>query len=549
IESNETQWGGGVNWNKKVGNVLSSLKGKSTKEKVNLLEPYVRSLPTAMTVWVLDDVVKKMVGTAAFGPASSLACGEIGNISKLIASILPIPFARENTPDPTLCIYIDMNPSSTLYGSSRAAGIQSIEFYINAQKTVTGSTVTIDKTNVVATGSHITTYSNHGVKYNQNNLGKIYGNNASEIITTLDTELNRGTTDGTNLQGWDYFVLRIGPNGSSPMVDFMEAQSVEETTIGEQVSTPPSEIIVTDIATREATADGRKITLNEKYLEDKSIFPQKAKVNWVGGYDSVGNANPGNANYLGGTTIIWDASTIDFRAAELTSDGRYLAGYVYGYVLDKVMYAIPVYTTTTHAMTNVYAYKKNGSSFTQTAINIDINSQSNKYNPAMPDLMRIKFQGGKTYTFGTVLEDVNGDKLYALAKGTPKLADGKVNVLGTSYKLEYAYVAGLMYDVASASDVETFNAGGLTIGLFEKQGNRYVQVAQGSAVSGNTYYKVQTEEADDGVEYVKLDYSKLPTGSNFPVGWVKYDEYTFDWAGGAVDVSFEYQWGFSAIHE
>ena len=212
------------------------------------------------------------------------------------------------------------------------------------------------------------------------------------------------------------------------------------------------------------------------------------------------------------------------------------------------MYAIPVYTTTTHAMTNVYAYKKNGTAFTQTAITIDINSQSNKYNPAMPDLMRIKFQGGKTYTFGTVLTDVNGDMLYARAKNNKTLGEGKVNVLGTSYKLEYAYMAGLIYDVASASDVEAFNAGGLTIGLFEKQGDRYVQVAQGSAVNGKTYYKVRTETVD-GVEYVKLDYSKLPTGSNFPVGWVKYDEYTFDWAGGAVDVNFEYQWGFSAIHE
>jgi hypothetical protein len=171
----------------------------------------------------------------------------------------------------------------------------------------------------------------------------------------------------------------------------------------------------------------------------------------------------------------------------------------------------------------------------------------------LPDLVRIKFQGGKTYTFGTVLEDASGEKLYARAKGNGKLGNDvngnqKVNVLGTAYKIEYAYTAGLIYDVASASDVDTFNAGGLAIGLFAKVGDRYVAVAQGAAASGGTYYKVQTEMVE-GKEYAVLDYSKLPTGKNFPVGWIAYDEYTFDWTGGTVEVNFEYQWGFSATHE
>jgi hypothetical protein len=86
------------------------------------------------------------------------------------------------------------------------------------------------------------------------------------------------------------------------------------------------------------------------------------------------------------------------------------------------------------------------------------------------------------------------------------------------------------------------------MGLYTKLADRYVAVAVGSAVEGGTYYKVVTETVE-GVEYAVLDYNKLPTGKNFPVGWIAYDEYEFGWEGGAVDVNFEYQWGFSAIHE
>ena len=47
-----------------------------------------------------------------------------------------------------------------------------------------------------------------------------------------------------------------------------------------------------------------------------------------------------------GTQIEWEAATVDLTAAtsEDTS-GRRLAGYVYGYALNVVLYAIPVYVT------------------------------------------------------------------------------------------------------------------------------------------------------------------------------------------------------------
>ena len=425
--------------------------------------------------------------------------------------------------------------------------MQAIELYVNADKT--------------AAGTSVNTYANAGVKANQNNMGKTYSSTtvSKKTLSSLDN-----VSAGTATDGWDYFVLRMNPydndgsgSNNTAMLGFMEVSKVEETTIGGQVSSPPEKIIVTDIATRAATADGKTITLNESALEDPSIFPQKAKVTWANGtgkgYDSIGSTTPGDTNYLGGTTIIWDASTIDFSAAELTSSGEYLAGYIYGYVLNKVMYAIPVYTTTAYALTNVYAYTQSGSTFNQSAISIDINADSDKYNPSMPDLVRIKFQNGKVYTFGTVLTDVNGDMVYARAKGNAVLGkdvndNQKVNIHGNKYKIEYAYTAGLKYSTATASDVASFNAGQLTMGLYTKLADRYVAVAVGSAVEGGTYYKVVTETVE-GVEYAVLDYSKLPTGKNFPVGWIAYDEYEFGWEGGAVDVNFEYQWGFSAVAE
>ncbi|MBR7163003.1 MAG: hypothetical protein IKD35_03415 [Clostridia bacterium] len=213
------------------------------------------------------------------------------------------------------------------------------------------------------------------------------------------------------------------------------------------------------------------------------------------------------------------------------------------------MYAIPVYTTTAFAPTNINAFNKESDGFKSKTISIDINSTSDNFNPTMPDLVRITFQNSSKYVFGTVLENASGDKLYARANGNTKLTGGKVNVLGTDYKLQYAYTAGLIYDPASEDDINAYNGGGLeSTALFAKVGDRYVRVAPGAAVNGGEYYKARTETVD-GVTYVKLDYSKLPTGREFPAGWISYDEYEFDWAGGAVEVGYKYQWGFSAMEE
>ena len=536
--------------------LFQQLDGKTLEEKITLLEPVVRSIPSTVYSWLINDVVAGLAGIELGGLVNLFFGGTVANLSKLIAGILPLPFAHSGAPDPTANIYLDINPDKTDYGFAADStykmysGIQAIELYVNCTKTEAGTRINTYRNTAIATG-------------NVNNIGKTYASSSDyeankRVINSFEEILNNGTAGGAN-DGWDYLSLRIGPYdndgdgaNNAPMLGFLEAEKVEYVDLLGQTE-PPESIIVTDIATREATADGKPIILNETYLEDPAYFPQRAKVTWLNGYDSVGSEEPGNKDYNGGTMIIWDASTVDLSAASLDSNGEYLAGYVYGYVLNKVMYAIPVYTTTAFALTNVYAYEQTGvNAFSQKAISLDMNATSNKFNTSMPDLVRLKFQNMKTYTFGTVLEDASGNKLMAFAKdkatlGTDATGAQMTNGDGNTYKLEYAYKAAAQYVVANDADVDSFNAGTLKFGLYTKIGTDYIPVAAASAVKGNTYYKVLTEMVGTA-EYAVLDYSKLPTGSvgrNFPVGWIDWDNYTYNWAGGAVEVGFTYQWGFT----
>ncbi|MBR2955587.1 MAG: Ig-like domain-containing protein [Clostridia bacterium] len=568
ISSDTGNWDD-YNFGESSGNYLKNMfaridQAKTTAERVAVIEPVVRSLPTAVVGWLIKDVVVKLAGLDLGGLANSILPGVYGNFSMLIASIFPLPFAHEGAPDPTANIYLDINPDKTDYGfaadnpNQMYSGIQAIELYINSTK--------------VEAGTKVNTYRNPLIAENDNNFGKTYGGSSNYeankvTINSFEDVLNAGAHGGAN-EGWDYLSLRIGPyynatagSPNSPMLGFLEAEKVEYIDLLGQTEAP-ERIVVTDIATREGTADGKPIILNETYLEDPAFFPQRAKVTWLaegGRYDSVGSTEAGNKDYLGGTTIIWDASTVDLKAATLDSNGEYLAGYVYGYVLNKVMYAIPVYTTTAFALTNVYAYEQTGNNtFAQSSpITIDANEYSDKFNTTMPDLVRLKFQNMKTYTFGTVLEDASGNKLMAFAKDKATLGNDAttgapiLNGDGNNYKLEYAFKAAVQYIVANDEDVDSFNAGTLTFGLYTKIGDNYVAVPAASAVKGNTYYKVLTEKVDL-VEYAVLDYSKLPTGNvgkNFPVGWIEWDNFTYNWAGGAVDVGFTYQWGFSSETE
>ncbi|MCQ2603309.1 MAG: hypothetical protein MJ193_05215, partial [Clostridia bacterium] len=64
--------------------------------------------------------------------------------------------------------------------------------------------------------------------------------------------------------------------------------------------------------------------------------------------------------------------------------------------------------------------------------------------------------------------------------------------------------------------------------------------------NGVNYYIPQTA-IEDGVEYVVLDTTKLPTGKAFPAGVITWNEsdFHYSWKGGTIDVSFTYQWGFA----
>jgi hypothetical protein len=223
----------GANQYNYIASVFNKLKSATTTAaRVNILEPLVRSLPTAMTKWVLDDVVEKMVGMAAFGAASLAANGVVANVSKLIATLLPIPFAQQGAPDPTLAIYIDINPDKADYGFGGSnfkmySGVQAVELYINADKT--------------EAGTKVNTYTNHGVKKDQNNMGKTYGNGAGKVTVDSLDSVPSGDQFFSNTAysyGWDYMVLRVNPydndgsgSNNDPMIGFMQADKVEETTL------------------------------------------------------------------------------------------------------------------------------------------------------------------------------------------------------------------------------------------------------------------------------------------------------------------------------
>ena len=118
-----------------------------------------------------------------------------------------------------------------------------------------------------------------------------------------------------------------------------------------------------------------------------------------------------------GTYIVWDAASVDLTAANSeTADenGRRLAGYVYGYALNTVLYAIPVYVTNDKELQTVKGfYRNNDGSYSEKALGVDIDTESSKYMAELPDLVRIAFSSGK-YTFGTYMTDSLGNMAYAV---------------------------------------------------------------------------------------------------------------------------------------
>lgn len=484
----------------------------TTKEKVDTLQPYVQGIPVALLQWVLYGgllpVSEGLLGTAMISVGDS-----VGNISVLLGSLLPLPFASyaPNVPNPSANIYIDLAPNASDYGISGnvSPGIQAIELMINVEKTDQGGKYVTDGYRDNASGLN---------SFNDINFYKPDGTNNyyGSMVLTINPRSLLKDSDGNSLD----------PSGSG-ILGFTEGDTAEILNNNNKIG-DNTRIDITDPATREGqitfnTGATQSITLNGKGLSE--VLPLNAKVTFANGMNSVGGSGH---DYTGGTTIVWDASSVDLTAAAVEDeDGKRLAGYVYGYALNVVVAAIPVYITNDFGLSNIYGYTtSDGKTYTQSKIEVDM---SNESKVELPDLVRIRFLTGGTRTFGTQLTDEQGNKLLAvldLGGGNyesygldPTTQEQITNVHGGKYVLYPAFVAGLV-----------------------KEGTGY-----------KTFFDTTTD-----MTYQVLDVNKLPSGRNFPVGVITWDTDTFKygWDGAydadgnsgndTLNVGFTYQWGYSA---
>lgn len=494
--------GGYLEYSNNIAGLLAKLKEMdNTQEKVKLLEPYTKALPAAFMEFVFYEVLGLSDFVVAL--AGPILGDVLANLSAIIGSLLPIPFASydPSVPNPSVNIYIDLAPDKSDYGvdsGSIAPGIQAIELMINVKKTDQG-------------GKWVTDGLNRSKK---------------EGLDDFKYVQNKDITKRYN----GAFVLTINPRSllgqdasGGGMLGFTEGDTAEiinnNNKIGEN-----TRIDITDPATREGqitfnTGATQSITLNGKGLSE--VLPLTANVTFANGMNSEGGS--GN-DYTGGTTIVWDASSVDLTAAAVEDeDGKRLAGYVYGYALNVVVAAIPVYITNDFGLSNIYGYADpdGDGTYTQSKIEVDMISESKV---ELPDLVRIRFLTGGTRTFGTQLTDEQGNKLLAVLK----LSDGK-------------------YETITEKDAE----GNL---LTNVHGGTYVLYpAFVAGLTGETITDTAT-----GMTYQVLDVNKLPKGRNFPVGVITWDTETFKygWDGAydvdgnsgndTLNVGFTYQWGYSA---
>lgn len=489
--------------NKSLGDMINRLNAAATtEERVNIIKDYSVSIPYNLLRWVIDS---GLIGDVNLAQVLNLgAWGVMGNLSTLIGTLLPLPYASydEAAPNPSLNIYIDLAPQASTYGFTDgrtiAPGIQAIEIMVNGEKT--------------GAGTQMSWYNGAG-----------------------------GTTPD-QAQSSETMVLTINPRNlrsgdktydDVPMLGFLEGDSA--TIIG---STPvPTEIVIDDPARRTGTVytggSSKGITLNGSAsggLADASLFPQKANVIFADGHSSVGGS--GN-NAMTGTTIIWDASTVDLTAAAIDAEGgRRLAGYVYGYALNIVVAAIPVYVTNNYAVSTIQSYTGNDSDgYRAGDIRIDIAGGR----ASLPDLVRVSFHSASPSILGRQLRDAQGNALKAIM-----YKDGARQTLGTTID-----AANVVSDI--------LNEDGNNFKLIAAYAAGATEVSAGAAdsvlASDGKYYATETVSYN-GVSYtyVKLDFSKLPNGANFPAGTFDWDDadFKYGWSGGSVTVDYTYQWGLSA---
>ncbi len=483
---------------------LSGSAHEKTVKKVELLEPYAESLPYAMAVWLIEDMLPQSLDQTIIDilMRASIGANAIGDVTLLLAGVLP-PFASydESVPNPSLNVYIDLAPEShDLYGIDReiAPGIQAIELMVNAE------TSTVETTNI----NGVDTPSRGGKWLMQ-------GSNVGQIWFDANESDPEGSSWHSSIQGG--YVLSINPlnliqSGSEGegLASFIEADHLNGnlTTTG-GVDVENVFIEVDDIGTKSATMYSGTYTengwnntsqiatgnLNAGFLT--SNLPTSANVQLV---------NPAGAHDV---TVVWDASAIDLSAPQ---DGESrLAGFVYGYALNLVVAKIPVYVTNDYAFTGIYAYDTSGSA-SQLSVEMDGG------NVTLPDLAMINFTQG-SYVFGTQRFDDAGNAQYAVLRDADgnyqfKVTDANGNVTYSYHALDTSSTETTTYELALYPAYVAYTEPGNTVPSGE-----------------TTYYVIDSASVN-----------------NMPVGTIAWDlsEFYYGWDGGNVTLGFTYQWGYSA---
>ena len=444
---------------------------QKTQRKVSILKPYAKSLPMGLLMWLLLDMIAlgdMGGGTTAYGAlfnAVESAKYTLGDLTLLIGSLLPT-FASydSDAPNPSLNIYIDLDPQATMYGFTDGRevtpGIQAIELMVNAEKATLG-------------GKTLNGINDSGAAVNGVTFGYGAADTLAEAYVLSINPHNLVTDDGdTSYSGKGLFSL-------------LEANKLRTT-----LDVTGYRIDVDDVGTKSATVtkDGTTVatgTLNADLLLNAGL-PTEAGVSLIG----VGSSRPHTV------PLTWDAGALDLSPSE-TAEPR-LAGYVYGYALNLVVAAIPVYVTGDQAFAGAYDYDSNTP--------IDTIDWSATETAFEDNLVKIKFADadGTTYLFGTQMTDAEGNALYAVLRKS----DGTYETNGAG----------------------TYNIYPLYTALASMSGDVPEQVNLG------------------GVDYYVIDAAK----GELPKGTFSWDlnglDYGWDGMNGnrKPSVTLNYQWGYSA---
>ena len=457
---------------------------EKTVRRVQLLTPYVRSIPVALMSWVLRDLFHL---TAFLGGLLGNARKALGDVTTLLSSLLPT-FASydSDAPNPSLNLYIDLDPQASFYGynDSRtiAPGIQAIELMVNAEK-YAGGGKTLNGIN--DSGAYVTNQTLYSSSVNA------HGTLSEAYVLSINPR--NLTESGTGYSGEGLFELLEADSLNGNLTTTVgnadvEDLSIEVTDVGSKNATMYNGNIATDAS---ATPIGSPGTLNAEFLTSK--LPTEASVNLVG-----------QSTQAHTVPVTWDASAIDLTPS--ADDTPRLAGFVYGYALNLVVAKIPVYITNQQNFNGSVQDYSTGSG-TQLTLKLDGSGRAD-----LPDLVRIGFTSGGQ-VFGTQYYDAAGNAGYAVRRvngAYPTNSDGTYNI--------YPAYNGLL--VTDGGTPVTYN------------------------INGTDYYVIDT--SINGYNNGQLPVGVFSWDiSLFDYGWDGGSNYGT--AGNtSVTVGITYQWGFSA---